>query len=329
MQYTWNGERLGAVMALPAAVADDELKMAGDTQLKVILWFARNGQFDPETCAAAVGKTTADCADAMRYWEERGLVRAEGAADTLPPVSAAKETPPEKPVLPPPPVRPDFPAVVARQKSSPDFDYLLKTAEQRLGRAITPGEMETFLYIYDVIGLPAEVILMILVNAVQNNKVKARSAFRTYLEKVAISWKEQGIVTIAAAEEELCRQERRSAVREHIRTLFSLDRAPTLLQVETATRWIDEWQMSDELLCVALAKCREKTGTVNFNYIARIVESWYADGITTTEQALAAATPSRKKSGSPLLSDEATTPQTDDYEQAVAQWRPVYKKKDR
>lgn len=318
---------MGAVMAVPTAVVDRALKLAGAAQLKVLLWFARNGCFEAAACAAAVGLSEADCRDAMQFWVELGLLQAEGEDPPAPPatveaVNLPKPAPTEE-------KRPTFREVVARQKNCADFDYLLKTAEQRLGRTVTPAETETFLYIYDTVGLPAEVILMLLVYAVQNGKVKSRSGFRTYLEKAALSWAEQGIVTVAAAEAELCRQERRHTLREHVGKLFGMERSLSLLQVEAAIQWVDEWHFSDEMLLLALAKCREKTERVNFNYITRILEGWFLDGITTPEAAAAALAPKRKSTVKPLLSDEGETPDATDYERAAADWRPVYTAKKR
>lgn len=334
MTYQWNSAHLGAVFALPAAVADETLRLAGAAQLKALLWFARQGQgdFDPAACAAAIGVPAADCADAMRFWTAVGILR-EGEADApgedTAAVSAAPSVSAPAPTLPAlnPAPRPQFPDVVARQKVCPDFDYLLKSAEQRLGRPLTHGEMESFLYIYDTVGLPAEVILMILVNAIQKNRVRAKSGLKTYLVRVAEDWAARGIVTIAAAEQEFCREERREQVRERIQSLFSLGRTPTLLQVETAQKWIDEWGFSDELLLEAFARCREKTGGFQCAYMDRILEGWHADGIATVEAARQASLPRRRSAGKPLPSDDALpVPAADDYEQAAAAYRPVYKK---
>lgn len=331
MTYQWNSDCLGAVMALPTAVVDRALKLAGAPQLKVLLWFSRHGGFDVAACAAAVGIAEGDCRDAMQFWVEMGILRADTAAEApavtatvsmadLPPLSDLPKPAPKKEK------RPTFREAVARQKESPDFDYLLKTAEQRLGRTITPAEAEMFLYIYETVGLPAEVILMLLVYAVRNGKVKSRSGFRTYLEKAALSWAENGITTVAAAEAELCLQERRHTVREHIEKLFSLTRPLTLLQAEAALRWVDEWHFSDDMLLIALAKCREKTGDFNANYVTRVLEGWLADGITTAEQAAVAAAPRKRQNAKPLLSDDAAVPDATDYERAAAEWRPIYKK---
>ncbi len=328
MTYQWNGEYLGAVMALPQAVADRALKLAGAPQLKVLLWFARHGTFDEAACAAACSMTAGDCRDAMQFWVEMGILQAEGTFEQIPtPVSDPLPPMTEEVSLPEKTARPTFRDAIARQKSNADFDNLLKMAEQRLGRTITPAEAESFLYIYETVGLPAEVILMLLVYAIRNGKVKSRSGFRTYLEKAALSWAENGITTVAAAEAELCRSERRHAVREHIQTLFGLPRPLTLLQVDAAVRWVDEWQFSDDMLLIALAKCREKTDGFNANYISRILEGWLADGVRTPTQAAEAAAPKRRQTAKPLLSDEAAVPDATDYERAAADWRPVYQRK--
>lgn len=94
--------------------------------------------------------------------------------------------------------------MLKRQKESEEFAYLLDTASARLGRPISHGDMETLLYLYDTAGLPIEVILMVLAYAVAAGKLNMR-----YVEKVALDWADQGIDTIAAAEQHLLRLERR------------------------------------------------------------------------------------------------------------------------
>ncbi len=344
MAYFWNPTALGAVFALPAAAADRaNLRLAGAAQLKVLLWFARAGRFDPEACAADTAVPASDCEDAMRFWVERGVLTAADAAEDTSTKNAPAEAAPAPtetvpaapaPALPPLTVapekpRPQFPDVVARQKSSPDFDYLLRTAEQRLGRPLTHGEMETFLYIYDSVGLPAEVILMILVNAVRQDKVRIKTGLKKYLEKIATDWAERGIVTIAAAEQEFCREERLAAARERVHTLFLPDRTPTLLQAEAMVRWTDEWGFSEDVLQVAFERCRAATGKFQSGYMDRILESWHLDGITTPDEARATSETRRTRRARPLLSDDDTPAETpDEYERAAAAYRPVYHKKD-
>ena len=91
MEYRWNSEVWTEAVALPAAVVDRHIRLAGPTQLKVLLWLARRGQgtFDAAACAAAIGYSPADCADAMQYWLGTGMLT-EGGEQAAPP-------PPEKP----------------------------------------------------------------------------------------------------------------------------------------------------------------------------------------------------------------------------------------
>lgn len=44
MEYRWNPEVWTEAVALPAAVVDRHIRLAGPTQLKVLLWLARRGQ---------------------------------------------------------------------------------------------------------------------------------------------------------------------------------------------------------------------------------------------------------------------------------------------
>ena len=55
MEYRFNPEILGEIFAVPAAVVDNHIKLAGSAQLKVLLWLLRggNGDFDAESCSKA------------------------------------------------------------------------------------------------------------------------------------------------------------------------------------------------------------------------------------------------------------------------------------
>ena len=76
MNYTLRPELLGDIFAVPAAVVDEHIRLAGSAQLKVLLWALRagKGSFDVERCAAAIGLSAPDCADAMQYWFQTGVL---------------------------------------------------------------------------------------------------------------------------------------------------------------------------------------------------------------------------------------------------------------
>ena len=144
MNYRLNPETLGEIFAVPAAVADEHIKLAGSAQLKVLLWLLRGGQgvFDAKRCSKAIGLSPADCTDALQYWFATGLLLSVESENEIvreeEPSEKKKEKPKKKPapekitVMPPPrPVKPSMKEVISRQKQSSEFSYLLN----KIGRA--------------------------------------------------------------------------------------------------------------------------------------------------------------------------------------------------
>ena len=80
------------VFAVPCALVDRHLKLAGKEQLQVILFALRHAgeSFGPGDLAAALGMTEDAALDALDYWTDRGLLALQG--EELRPV------PPEEPL---------------------------------------------------------------------------------------------------------------------------------------------------------------------------------------------------------------------------------------
>lgn len=335
MEYRWNPENLSEVLVLPATVVDKHIKMAGVQQLKVLLWLSRRGKgsFSPESCSKALGISPAECSDALQYWLETGILIPGTPSDQMSAAPAAggqaaavpamqeqvrRETSAEnKPAPAPRPraVKPQMPEVLARQKQSGEFAYLLDTVAARLGRLLSHGDMETLLYLYDSAGLPVEVILMVVAYAAAEEKMNMR-----YIEKVALDWADKGIVTISAAEEYLCRMEHRRDAWMKVQSLCELAKAPTAAAMDAAEKWFEDWHLDEGLVRLAYDKCVEKTGKFQYKYMDKILESWRLDGIDTAEKAQAQ---SRRRASA---SSNETSMDLDDYEDMVRNYVPVYKK---
>lgn len=325
---------LGEAFAVPAAVVDDHIKLAGSAQLKVLLWALRSGKgtFDPDCCSTAIGLSPADCSDALQYWFATGLILPSGLPETAAPapapVPSADEAPgkalkavkaatPSLPSARPRPVKPSMKEVIARQKESGEFAYLLETASARLGRPISQGDMETLLYLYDTAGLPVEVILMVVEYAIAEGKYHMR-----YIEKVALDWADREITTIAAAEQYLCALERRKQAWNTVSALLGVEQSPTVAQSDAAVRWVYDWQVNEGLLRLAYEKCREATGRFNSSYMDKILERWRQDGVDSVEKALEEKPGRRKKKPA-----KETSFDLEEYESMVTDFTPVYKKK--
>ena len=342
MDYRWNPDQFAEVFALPAAVVDRHIRLAGSAQLKVLLWLARagHGRFDAADCAAAIGLPAADCADALQYWLETGVLAAQGgqpaATAAIPeeparrraapaaggdavqsaPAPAAPRVPAPRPAA----VKPQIREVLARQKDSPEFAGLLDMASARLGRPLSHGDMATLCYLHGDAGLPAEVILMVLAYAVSAGKPHMR-----YVEKIALDWLDRGIDTIAAAEAHLCRLERRAQAWERVKGLLGIHHAPTIAQSDAAEQWVCEWAMPDDLIRLAYEECMAKTGKFQCGYMGKILEHWRLDGIDTADKARAQLGGAQRRQTKARQAAGGSSLQTDEYEKNVMGYIPVYR----
>ena len=363
LEIKWNIENVADVFILPNAVVDKYLRLAGAMQLKVLLWLARTGKrvFDPEECAAGIGQPAAVCEDALQYWLETGVLKWEGAPSCEVPEPSPLPQPKEKKTAGVPAdsatlkqaadsgrpsmkrsasveekptpaahvrsaaVKPQMKEVLEEERQSADFAYLLQTASARLGKAISPGDMQTLLYLYRDVGLPAEVILMVIEYAMGRNKASLR-----YVESVALSWADQGIDTMAAVEQHLLREKRREQAWKTVCDLLGVELSGTIGQKETAERWLVEWQLDERLIRMAGEECRDKAKKFSIGYIDKVLEHWRLDGLTTPEKVQAyqeqqPVSAAKKRAAKNL--EKPTSFDLDAYTEMVKNYRPVYKKR--
>ena len=336
--YTWNGDYMWDAATIPSAVGR-YLKLAGSTQLLVLLWMATigRGRGDAEACAADLGGriTVEDCAEAFRYWEQEGLVaRAKGAkaapakeAEQPAVVPVADKRVPIAKKAAPAPSKPAAPATkkvpVSQRARDADFRFLLESVEMRLGKPLSHADQNRLLDLYDTTGLPVEVLLMAVAYAVKMDKPKL-----TYIQAVVRSWEEQGITTMDAADKHLCYLERTEQAWVQLEQWLDLSAVrPTLLQKTLAEKWIFEWSVSRELMLLAYERCVEKTGKFQGSYIDRVLESWRQDGLDTPSKVKAAAKTRRTAPAAVTNAPQAGGLNLDQYAAMVQTHTPKYRKK--
>ena len=80
----WN-----SIFAVPCALVDQHIKLAGGAQLKVLLWILRHAgeSFSAEDISTSLNMAAPDVKDAMNYWVETGLLTSQ--EHTLTPSGAA------------------------------------------------------------------------------------------------------------------------------------------------------------------------------------------------------------------------------------------------
>ena len=267
-----------APFSVPGEIVDSHLKLAGALQLRVILYCLRHtydAEVNPALMAELFSVSEEDINDALMFWTELGFIECEGTVFT--PSTPAPEV---KKVAPPKAPRPDRKEVARRGMESPDIAFLLNEAQQKFGRMLKQSESSVLVWIYDDLGLDASIILMILQHAVQNKKVNI-----TYIERIARDWAENGIDTIAAAEQRIVELNNNRSAWNKMRIAFGLDsRSPSATEQAIAVLAVIEWKMEDALLKRAYDACVDSLGKYNIKYIKKVLTEWHKQGITTVKQ---------------------------------------------
>ena len=76
MEYTLQMGLWNSVFAVPTALVDRYLKLAGKEQLQVLLWMLRHGgeSVSPELLAEELGLDQDSVLDGLEYWVQEGLL---------------------------------------------------------------------------------------------------------------------------------------------------------------------------------------------------------------------------------------------------------------
>jgi DnaD/phage-associated family protein len=293
----WN-----SVFAVPSAVVDQHIKLAGSAQLKVLLWILRHAgeNFDASVIAAALNMHPMDVNDAMQYWIETGLLIQDGESlspgegaditqktaeplleDVPAPDHNVKELAPPRPRPLSRPQKPDAAFVAKRINECPEISYMMQEAQVILGKPISNGDCATLLMLHETDGLPVDVILMLLQYTVGIGKGNMR-----YIEKMAVSWADEGIDSHEKAEHKIRALSQGEKAWRLVQGVIGLDkRSPSTRELEAAQRWVVEWKFGDSLIREAYERCVDNKGKYILGYMDSILRRWHSEGIRTLEQA--------------------------------------------
>ena len=292
-----------SVFAVPGAVSDTFLRLADEVQLKVLLCYLRHMQenITAAQIAAFLHIEEARAEEALQFWTQADVLQLQGAAPGHFAFAVPQAVPAAAPPAPQPKavtqrssreVKLDPSEIASALESSQTLAELFALAEKRLGRPLNHMEQRSLLWICQYLGMPCELILMLLEYCISIGKYSI-----SYAESIAIRWESEGILTLTQAEEELDRMKQKHGYMEELRSILELKRKPTTKQ----QAYIDDWQAagySMELLKYAYEITVENIDKLNFKYMDTILKGWAAQGATTPEQAkkLRKNTPrSRKK----------------------------------
>jgi len=276
---------LPGMFAVPDSVADEHLKLARETHLKVLLWVLRHGEAEGlQALAHWLGRPEGDLVDAMQFWIDRGLITIDNAQLTINNVVEAV-APAQMPVaeLPLTPIRPTASQILTRVAEHQDLRRLFQEADRILGRTIGYEGQCALLMLHDTDGLPVEVVYMLLEYCAEAGKTNIG-----YIEAAGRDWGRREIDTIEKAGEQIAALKESLALWSELRRLAGLHAPrPTAAQSEHLRRW-RAMGYGIDMVFAAYEEMAEHTGKLSFSYMNKVVETWHAAGVKTPAEAAAA-----------------------------------------
>jgi len=167
------------------------------------------------------------------------------------------------------------------------FKSLSDDISRKMGKILSTKDLQILLGIYQWIGLPADVICLLVVFC-QNEQIRRFGhgkppTFRT-IEKKAIEWEQLGLVTAELALSWMAEQDtRRSAAVEIARILQIHGRQLLPKERNYIDQWLT-WQFTPDIITIAYERTVLRCGRLEWNYIHAILQKWQEQGLTSPEQ---------------------------------------------
>ncbi|MBR6107114.1 MAG: DnaD domain protein [Oscillospiraceae bacterium] len=331
--------RYGQTFPVPAAVADNLLKLASHDQLKVLLYVLCHAEAPvPSEQIERACNVTADAVEeALAFWQRVNILQMQ---EPMPPVqiTAQQTAPAEQPAAAAPPaaVSPPEPAVnppagalqmssssniaapsqiAERIRENKALAEMFRMAEKTIGKALNPTERNSLFWMHEYLGLQPDLILMLTAYCTEQDCFYVR-----YMEKIALEWQERGIMTHAQVQADIQRRTAAKTYTGQVMRTLKMDRGPTRRQQEM----IDSWQAADvsmEMLQIAYEKTLEKKeNKLDLKFLNGIVQKWIEAGVRTPEQAQAldeafyAALQNKKQAGRAGQAAKAAEPENTSFD---------------
>lgn len=287
MSYIINLGAWRSVFAVPSCVVDNYIKIASGNQLKTLLYLLKNSGavLTATIISAETGVPEGEVAEALDFWEERGVIAKDNGTITpaaAAPISSAPVTA-EKPKSVSPRValaETQFPPAEIASAVNGDraVKYLFETFERLAGKPTTHAERNALMVIIEEIKLPCEVAVMLV-----NYCFEIKKATPAYMKTTALDWYISGIDTIGKAEERIRALKQRNTLENKLRVKFGMNSAFSAKQKEIIKGWA-EMELSDGLYDEAYDKTLNAKGKLNLSYMDGILRKWHEQGITDPAQ---------------------------------------------
>ena len=260
---------------------DKYMKDANGEFVKVYLYILRcsvdsSKSISLSDIADQLNLTEKDVTRALKYWVKNKVIEAQFDDTTNEPIALTllqlKETESvahvQETVVP----------SVREIKEREDMQQLLYIIEKYVGRPLSSSDTKIIFNIKENLGFSSELIEFLTEYCVSNQHTSIR-----YIEKVALAWYDQGILTVEKAKGSVTMYSKRT---NPVMKAFGIS-GRTLTPVETdfINRWYDEYGFDNSIIKEACNRTILSIGKPNFSYADSILKKWKNADVHTVEDA--------------------------------------------
>lgn len=291
---------------------DEYMGAANDAQLKIYLYLLRmmNAQLATSVSDIAdkFNHTEKDVVRALKYWEKQNLLSLDydedknltgiHIKDLSAEKAASRKSKPAATFIPMPTVssaeppvhnypmemqtetahlyeKPVYSADQLREfRNRQDTAQLLFIAETYIGKPLTPSEVKSILFFTDTLHFSEDLIDYLLQYCVERGK----KSFR-YIEKVAISWAEEGITTPEQAQSVSAGYDKKVY---SIMKALGKNSAPTDAELNFINRWTIDYAFNSDVIFEACQRTVLNTDKNRFQYADRMLAAWKEQNVQST-----------------------------------------------
>ena len=167
------------------------------------------------------------------------------------------------------------------------FRMLVPQTEEKLGKRLKTADLQILAGLYDDLGLPADVIYLLVCHCVTRSEERygpGRRPTLRQIEKEGYHWAQRGLFDQESASQYLRDWNvRRSAMSRYMQVLGLGDRRP----VESEVRYIADWMdkgFPPETVALAYDKTVFYKKELNWRYLNGILRRWHENGWHTEEE---------------------------------------------
>ena len=153
------------------------------------------------------------------------------------------------------------------------------TLQKLFGSRVLSSSDYQRIYDYtDQFGLNREVVPLLLEYCI---KMKGKNISFSYIDKVAQTWAEQGVLSVSAADAEIARYEAGVSGASRVLNYLGIHRTPTPDEMQLYQKWTKEWGFTLDAIKTA---CVKTTGSrsPSMKYLDSILKALHEKGLTTS-----------------------------------------------